>query len=502
MTRLLRFSVFLLLAATSAVSAQGLVPRVLPVSVEDALRIGSTEPIGTARFIGTGGSMTSIGVDPTVLHTNPAGIGWNRFSAVSVSPGFGLVNIESTLRNGGNNPTIAENNGTFLLPQVGLVYATETNSINWSTFNFGINLTRVADFNETFSYQGRSEGGIIDGVVENVNDGPNFIDPFRDELAQRIPDVIQEDEFGFFSDFDLDSSLGGQISRNGLVERTGGINELAIGFGGSYRDNLLWGASIGIPFLNFTENRTYQEIDDQDEITFFDDGGFNETLEQSGSGVNLKLGVIGRIGEQFRVSAAVHTPTFWTIDEEYSTEFTYNFTDQGEALGGTEPSELGIRTFNLRTPWRVLAGAGALIGRTGFVSIDANYNDFRGTSFASDDFLNVNEAANDDVDSTLTSSIGLRLGGEINLKPVQLRAGVSYRQLPLRDARNDEDTSFIGLSVGAGYAVGKFFVDLAARRETIANYFAPYRTFAFDGQVVDTERARTMVVLTVGFRGF
>lgn len=499
MTRLLLTSLLFLTFLCTSVRAQ-VTPRSLPVRVEDGLRFGLLSPMGSARFAGTGGSMTSIGVDGTTLHTNPAGIGWNRYSAAQISPGFTFNNLDARLTNGVGNEGEQENKAAFIIPNASLVWAGETRSVNWSTFNFGLSFTRLADFNETIAFSGRSGGGIIDAIVEDLNDG--IIDDFRSGLAQLIPGAVQEDDLGFFSDFDLDSSQGGQIRRNGRVERTGGINELALGFGGNYLEKVLWGFTIGIPTINFTETKVYDEIDDRDEITFFDNAGFDETLELSGSGVNFKFGLIGRPTDQLRLSLAVHSPTFWTVDETYFTDFEYNFTDNGQALGGEEESILSEAAFNMQTPWRFYAGAGYLIGRSGFISIDADYANFAGTSFSSNDFATVDEAANEDVDATLGGSLALRVGGELNLKPFQVRAGVGFRQNPVIDLRNDEAAQFINLSGGVGYAKDKFFIDLAVRAEGDNSYYQPYRTFAFDGQVVETERARLTGIVTVGFRGF
>jgi hypothetical protein len=463
--------------------------------------------MGNARFAGTGGSMTSIGVVGTTLHTNPAGIGWNRYSSAEITPGFTFNNLNAGLVNGTGNEANQESKTAFVIPSVSLVWAGDTRSVNWSTFNFGLSYTRMADLNETIVFEGRSEGGIIDAVVENFNDdaispGSGILDPFRDVIAGQIPGAVQEDELGFFSDFDLDSSLGGQINREGRVERTGGINEFALGFGGNYKEKVLWGFTLGIPTIDFTETKTYDEVDNQDEITFFDNAGFDELLELSGSGINFKFGVIGRLTEQLRLSAAVHSPTFWTVDEVYETTFEYNFTDNGQALGGTELSPRSEAAFNLRTPWRFYVGGGYLIGRNGFVSIDADYQNFAGTAFSSADFTEIDEASNADVDASLKGSLGLRIGGEWNLKPFQVRAGVGYRQNPVIDLRNNEDGQQLNLSAGVGYAKDKFFVDLAVRAENNVSYYSPYRTFAFDGQVVETERTRLTGLVTFGFRGF
>ena len=504
MIRLLLTTLLFFTFLCTSVRAQ-ITPRSLPVRVEDALRFGLTSPMGSARFAGTGGSMTSIGVDGTTLHTNPAGIGWNRYSAVQISPGFTFNNLDARLTNGTGNEGNQENKAAFIIPSASLVWAGETRSINWSTLNFGISYTRMADFNETIAYSGRSGGGIIDAVVEDLNDG--IVDDFRSGLAQQIGGAILEDDQGFFSDFDFAENVNGQIRREGRVERTGGINELALGFGGNYREKILWGITLGIPNINFTETKIYDEIDDRNEITDgtspgFDNAGFDEVLELSGSGVNFKFGVIGRPTDQLRLSLSVHSPTFWTVDETYFTDFEYNYTFDGQALGGEVESVLSEAAFNLQTPWRFYGGAGYLIGRKGFISFDADYQNFAGTSFGSDDFASVDEAANEDVDNTLGSSLGLRVGGELNLEPFQVRAGIGYRQNPVSELRNDEDAEFIDLSGGLGYAKNKFFIDFAVRADAGAAYYMPYRTFDFDGQVVETDRTRLTGIITVGFRGF
>lgn len=499
MTRLFAITLLTFLAFSGDLLAQVL-PAVLPARVEDALRFSTTFPVGTARFMGTGGSMSSIGVDHSTLSTNPAGIGWNRYNSFQLSPGLSFSSTETTLAGDGTTAPLSESVFTPALPSLGIVWAGTTRSLNWPTLNFGITVNRLADFNETIAFDGRGEGGVIDAIVEDLND--NIGDPFRADLIFDIPGAIQEDDLGFFSDFDLAESAGGQIRRQGRVERSGSINELSLALGGNYQDKVMWGFSLGIPFLNFEEIKVYDEVDDRDEIIFFDDAGFDETLEMSGSGVNFKFGLIGRPTEQLRISAAVHSPTFWSLDEVYFTTLEYNYTDDGQALGGVGLSPRSESVVNLQTPWRFMGGVGYLIGRNGFVTVDVDYQNFGSNKFSFDDFATLDEAANSDIENSLGGALGLRAGGELNLKPVQLRAGVSYRQLPMTDFRFGEDEAILGFSAGAGYSKGKFFADFAARYEGYQSFYAPYRTFAFQPQVVETNRTLVTAVLTVGFRGF
>jgi hypothetical protein len=481
-------------------------PRTPPVRVEDALRFGNTDVFGSARFFGTGGSMTAIGVDGSTLHTNPAGIGWNRFSAAQITPGFALNNLTANLRNGTGNEDNSQTDGTFVVPSASLIWAGDTRSLNWSTFNFGISYSRLADFNETIVYNGRSPGSIVQAINSDIDAGE--ISEFREQLAINIPNIFLETDNGeFITDFDLPENENSSIRREGRVERSGSLNEIALGFGGNYMEKVLWGLTIGIPTIDFTETRVYDEIDDQNQITFFDDAGFDnagfdELLELSGSGVNFKFGLIGRPTDNLRLSAAVHSPTFWTVDEVYETTFEYNFTDSGQALGGTELSPRSEAFYNLRTPWKFHLGAGYLFGRSGFLSVDADYSNLAGTSFSSDDFATVDEAGNAEIDQELKGMLNVRVGGELNLKPFQVRAGVGYRQNPVVTPRNDEALSSLNFSGGVGYSAGKFFIDAAARLEGNNSYYAPYRSFDVDGQVVGTDRTRITGLVTVGFRGF
>ena len=54
----------------------------------EALQFMGNELNGTARFVGMGGAMSSLGADLSTMSTNPAGIGMYRSHDVAVSFGF------------------------------------------------------------------------------------------------------------------------------------------------------------------------------------------------------------------------------------------------------------------------------------------------------------------------------------------------------------------------------------------------------------------------------
>ncbi|MCP9237932.1 hypothetical protein [Lewinella sp. JB7] len=469
---------------------------------QDVLRYSFTSPLGSARFAGTAGSLTPMGVDGTTLHTNPAGIGWNRYNVAQITPGFSFTGTDALLGGEASNGPVSESAATFTLPSASVIFAGTTRSVNWSTLNFGVSVTRLADFNQQARFSGRSPGSIIEGFAELID--INEPDPFGADLAADF--VIYEDGtdrvFSDFYNFDTGQPRNEPIRRDGLYDRRGSMNEVAIGFGGNYREKILWGLSIGIPFFSFEEDLTYDEVDDEGLIPAFDNSAYTQNLTANGTGFNLKFGVNFLPTEQLRFSAALHTPTFWAIDERYATSFGYFYTLDGDALGGTELSPISEATFNLQTPWKFIFGAGVLVGKRGFLSVDADYSDFTTNEVSFDDFATANEATNADVDAFLSSSLGVRVGGELNLEPLQLRAGVGYRQVPYANYAEVEDEAIITYGAGAGYSRGKFFVDLAAQYAAYATFEQPYQTLVIPGQTLTTDRSRVSVLLTVGFRGF
>ena len=470
----------------------------------DVLRYSFVTPQGTARFAGSGGSLTPLGVDVTTLHTNPAGIGWNRYNLAQVTPGFSFTNSNAGLAQSEGGGSLSESSAAFTLPSAGVILAGTTRSVNMSTLNFGISLTRMADYNQQISFDGRTPGGIIEKFAEDERDG--IRDPFGNDLAvDALINDAQGVPYSDFYDFTTGTPLPGAIQREGSYDRRGSMSEFAAGFGGNYREKLLWGLSIGVPFVNYESNLTYTETDDADVIPAFEDAAYTQTLVNQGTGFNLKAGVTILPTDAIRISAAVHTPTFWTIQEQYSTTFKYFYDDNGIASGVDTLSALSDATYNLRTPWRFMVGVGTLVGSAGFISVDADYANYAGNQVSFDDFAGsdaATEATNADVDALLGSSISVRVGGELNLKPLQVRAGVGYRQVPFREYVNDEDAGILSYSAGLGYSKGKFFADLAATYETYTSFEAPYQTFAIRQQTVNYDRNRVGVMLTVGVRGF
>ena len=64
-------------------------------STYDAINFFNPDLVGTARFVGMGGSMSALGGDISTMSTNPAGIGIYRSNDVAVSASLNLLNTKA-----------------------------------------------------------------------------------------------------------------------------------------------------------------------------------------------------------------------------------------------------------------------------------------------------------------------------------------------------------------------------------------------------------------------
>lgn len=492
------FSIVMLLGMLTGVSAQ---------NFNDALRYSNFQPLGTARFIGAGSALGPLGADYSVMSTNPAGIAWLRRSEFSFTPGQYITSRKSSLVNGSGNRDFTDRASRFTFPQAGLVIA-GGGGYNFRTFNFGIGINRLADFNEDVFYRGNSSGSILDRFVEQANSSIG-LDDFEAGLAFDAEALLQDNNGLYFSDFE--NAANAVIQREQQVERSGSITELSFGMGGNFRERVLWGLSVGIPIVKYTEEKTYSETDVNGEVPFFDNLSFTENLTTTGAGANLKLGVIVRANQGLRFSLAVHTPTAYQLSDTFSTAMVYNYTFKGSAEQGEATSPDGSFQYNLRTPWRFMGGVGRVFDRTGFLSAELEYVNYGNNAFGYDDFPEDEARVNGTITDNLGSAINLRVGGEYNVSDFPtLRIGEEYaiKNLALRGGitaqsnieQTDEDGLGFTYSAGMGIRGRAVFLDLAYRLQGQGYTYVPYNTVVAPRQEVTVDGATHLATVTLGFR--
>lgn len=488
------FFLFTALLSTSCLYAQ---------TVSDALRFSETHPMINARSMGVGNALGALGADLSMASTNPAGLGVYRRAEVGLS--MGMFNAATTTDFLGN--TTRDRFNRIQFGSIGLIIPTRIRrgGSDWKFVNFGMTFNRLANYGQNFLFQGISQGSRVSAFAERASGlNINQLDPYGEEMAYTAFLIDLDRQGNYVPNGGIDDNT--VLYRSQTVSRTGGMNELGFSFSGNFKNKLYLGATVGIDFLNYREERYYEE-QDRDNLIDFDNMTFEEDLTITGTGINLKLGMIYRINQMFRVGLSVHTPTGYRLRESYNAALTADIvyvdslrTTDFSIDDGFEPRVL---QHDLATPWVVAGSVGAIFGRRGFIGLDVEYLDFSSAQFSlleddrtpeNNQFMN---GLNNDIEQTYRGVFRARLGGEFSLGIFRVRLGYRFQTSPynlsvdgVTDFRHD-------ISGGVGFRWKHFYLD-AAYNHTITDFeYAPYST-STNLQRVTGQNSAGMVMLTLG----
>ena len=306
--------------------AIGLTNLIDAQTASDILRFSYLNPQGTARAMGIGGAIGGLGGDFTSLSINPAGIGGYWKSEFMVSPVLTANNTKSSLNGGLESQELARK---FGLSNVGIVFTNTSDRGAWKAVSMGIGLNKLASYNQEFFYGHQTQGSIVDrfaGLATNLS--ADQLDGFEAGLAYETGAIYDiGDDLIYETDFDGQEQ--DVFQKNQLVKTNGYNNELVIGFGGNLKDRVLIGGAIGIPFVSYESEKQYGESDGEDVIPAFQRLEFNEYLTTEGGGINLKVGAIVKLNNNVRIGAAIHSPTYLSLTDRFSTRFTYEYNEGG-----------------------------------------------------------------------------------------------------------------------------------------------------------------------------
>jgi hypothetical protein len=470
----------------------------LAQTASDALRFSTMDVGGTARTIGINGAVNALGADYSVLSTNPAGAAAFRRSEFTFSPAISTTQVTSTLQGDKDNFGSVEDRSKFNLSNVGFVFVSRPSSSRWRTVNFGIGLNRIADFHANYFYTGQSAGSITDRWVE-LADGltPDQLDAFEAGPAYDVGAIFNPfsyDNTLYTNDFGPDEV----VNKSQLVRTTGAINELVFTLAGNYEEKLMIGATVGVPFVRYEETKEYRETDEENANPTFNELTLNEYLRTTGTGINLKLGFIYRPIQMFRIGGAVHTPTSYSLEDQYDSFVEYDF---GSGPFMAESPD-GFYEYRLATPWRVIGSTAFIFGKTGFLSADVEWVDYSSAAFNFNSGLSLDDQAfeqelNDQILQAYQSAINIRVGGEVAFDILRLRIGYGYLGSPYAD-----DSSSAGQTISGGIGIREqnFFLDLGYQHHTFGETYVPYLVAAANSQAVTNDFLRQKFVLTFGFK--
>lgn len=458
----------------------------------DALRYSQESLWGSARYVSMAGAFGALGANATSPSHNPAGIAVHTNNEFSTSLSF--LDIETTATY--HSSSTFNKNSRSSIPNLNYVSANvfDPEQIgDWSRFNFGIGYNRLEDYNQNFyvsSELNESISSFSDVILTNAN-GISFenLNMFSELLAFNTYLI---DTLGTVNDYISNANFP-YTNQSFYSNQSGSKNEFYISFGSAYQDRLFVGGTIGFPNIEYSERNTIRETNasSSDEVLELDDYEYNTNLFASGSGINLKLGLIYKLDESIRYGFAIHTPTYYEINEEYWTSMNTNFINGAERY--SSESYLGFFDYRLTTPFKMINSLSFIINKTAIVSVDYELLDYSSSKLSAD-FYNFSDT-NNEIESYYTRTSNLRIGGELRVHPqLSLRGGYAYYGSPFAGNYNDSSQEY--LTLGAGLKVNQYFFDM-----TIVNMLSNNDIYIYDGaEPADISSTKSQVVLSAGFK--
>lgn len=501
----------------------------------DALRYSYITPLGSARTQAIGGAGVSLGGDFSATFINPAGLAQFKTNEFVFSPGLFMNRNKHSL----NDSSFKGNRSALNIGNIGFVFSAPNRwrSSNIKNTTFSIALTQTANFNSNYNYRGVNSVSsysekwveeIIAAGITNVND-----------IGGRFPNGASQG----YETYLIDTATEG----NRLVLRTnanasfmdlyqtfsyetrGSMYEGAFGVAWNNQEKLLYGLTLGLPFVNYSRTTRVTEKDlSGNNDNNFDNFSFTENLNTRGSGINLKLGLIYKPVEYFRIGVTFHTPSWILLTDRSDATLTANIENYSKKVNN-DPGRPTTYTYStsdyiegdytyeymLTTPWRaavslayVFREISDVTKQKAFITADLELVNYKANSFkstatgASADeeqyFRNLNET----IDVLYRMALNARIGGELKFKTFMVRGGFQYMCSPYQKSQLPDGARVSRLtpSLGLGYRDKGYFIDLTYSHVIGRDFHVPYILSGNISPSANNRFSNGQVLATVGFK--
>lgn len=434
----------------------------------DAFRYSQSGINGTARYTGMAGAFGALGGDFSCLANNPAGIGIYRKSEISFTPSIYVGSTDANFLGKSN----LEKKFNFNFGNAGMVYTAKlTNneeSPGWKSINFGFGYNRISNFhNRSFYENTNPSNSMTDYFAENAQ-GLSYenLDPFFEYLAY-YNYLINPDSANHYSPAVPD----GNILQRRNFESRGSVGEVDITLGGNYSNKLYLGGSIGFSSLRYVEESTYEEVDQQKIIDTLSQFSFDQYLKTKGSGVNFKFGLIYKPIDWVRIGVAVHSPTWYTMRDEYNSVMKARF-DGG--YSDSKESPAGSFDYNLTTPFKAIGSLAFIIDKYGLLSADYEITDYSQARLDASGVSFTDE--NNNIRNKYTTASTVRIGTEWRIGNLSLRGGTAFTTSPMNAQYTSNGADYKKTSYSGGFGIrdNDLFIDFGYIYSQSNEYYKPY----------------------------
>lgn len=465
----------------------------------DALRYSNVDHFGDARFNAMGGSFGALGANMASLSINPGGLGVYKSSDFSFTPAFHFNSSETNSSGVGDRGDDSKLN--FHIGNIGLVGAFD-GSNGWRNINIAIGYNRLSNYNSAMTVNGKTDNSFLNTYTNEltqngarVGDDLANLFPFTANLGYQT--LLVNPMASDSTKFDNVFSNATNISQNTIIKTKGGSGEAFFSFGGNYKDKLFLGATVGVPVVRYEFERTYTETSDPTD-TLLDVASIRvkDYVKTEGAGINLKIGMIYNVIDWFRFGLAIHTPTYYSLTDNWDTKINATFKN-GQTTADRSP--FGTFDYVVTTPFRYITSGAFIIGNKGVLNIDYEVIDYSTARLRDDGNFGAGadfSAENQNIKSNFQTAQNVRIGAEWRLDPFRIRAGYRYMGDPIKDNFNIDNSSNT-YSFGVGIKQEDYYFDVSYSLRTY-EVSAPIVAQLDDFSSVDLKDH--YITFTLGFR--
>ena len=444
-------------------------------TMTDALRLSQYGLNGTSNYISRAGAIGALGGDLTAASYNPAGLGIYTSSEFSLSSG---LNWSFTDANA-NGFITSDNRANFNFGHIGALFFFKPSKGDIKGFQFTFGLNRLKSYgNRTiFQRDGLDDSFISNIIAEGMSDAYMY-----DFFYSEVVDTVNNNYTSVFQ------STGKKNQIRSFTE-SGSMNEMVFSLSANVRNLLYLGATIGIPMANYHSNGSFMEelVDPTGVVT--DRYIYNEEKDITATGVNLKIGAIFRPVNWVRIGAAIHTPTYYVIEDNLFSEVIYT------KRSGADWDPI---TYDLQSPFRFLGSLAFVLGDNkskmgGTISADYEFADYSDMKYRLKGDIKAENEINNIIKTYYLPTNTVRIGGELKFGTIALRAGYCVMDNPYDKDINDAGAQSI--TAGIGYKNKNFFMDFAYAYTTGKSKFTEY-----DYNVINLDHENHLAQLSFGVR--
>ncbi len=513
---------FIACLSASALMAQGMY---------DALRYSTQYYDGTARGVGMGNAMLSLGGDIGALSYNPAASGVYRYSELTLTAGIYTNNSTTNYLGNATN----SNYTGFNLSNAGYVGGFET-QFSKGLLNLNISIATNQTNNFAFrtsatgteaasSYLASLAANVPKGTLGNDMTMPKGDSSWPFYYANASWEQVLAWNCGLIdtvSTLGPDSFIGatenisesgyyipGSLRQSYFNERSGYIQDIILNASGNIDNIFFFGVNVNIQSIWFSEYSSYSEKAVNFENFAIDryGSGFRDIIHEysqttQGTGVKVQAGFIVRPVGGLSIGGSISTPTWMFLTDTWIQSMG-GYTDlYGNAY---IESPVGAYEYRVTAPFKWSLGASYTLNNFMAVGVDFERVDYSTIRMANGNG-NENDFHQDNIDISGTFKAANNVRAGLEIWPVSIFAlRLGYNYYDSTDLTFDNSRHYA--SAGIGFRFNSFFMDIAYQQQCNENYevYKLYADYTRNGDTViapslSEKYSNWKLLLTLGIR--